>query len=496
MKNSLYFEALKPDLETRRRIRTLTNVLYYDLATCAPEKELDNQSKILNYYDSKIASMSQKTAFKSLVNKGLNDPKASKEEHRLFEALHEEIALMQKMPLKDYVDAKNAFSKSNEMWRLYRGKNDFASWLPYWKECVKWARKIAKLKMDSITKTPYDALLNSYEPGETSDYLDALFAPVKKTIVMLLPRVISRQKKYSLPPIKAYSKEKQEALSYALLETIHYDLQGGALRTSAHPFSADIAQYDARLTTRYNLEDWRSNIFTILHEGGHCLEFQNKGEAMYGYYLESVATAAQCETHSRFVENLIGRSEEFAPVLKGLCAKYLDDGFSYMSNHDFYLLLNQVEPGLIRCDADELTYTLHIIIRYEIERDLINGVIECEDVPAIWNKKYKDYLGVEVPSDQMGCMQDVHWTDGEFGYFPSYALGNLYGAMIFEKMNEDIQIFDKIRENDFASILTWLKENDYCHDWMKPNDWIKKVTGKPLSSDAFIQYLINKYAHI
>ena len=180
------------------------------------------------------------------------------------------------------------------------------------------------------------------------------------------------------------------------------DLRPGMV--SAHPFSNDNHQFDARLTTKYLVEDWRSNVFTCLHEGGHCLEFQNKPQAMYDNHVESLASAAICETHSRFYENLIGRSREFMPILKKACSETLDPGFDYMNEEDFYHLINKIEPWLIRCEADELSYCLHIIIRYEIEKDLINGKIECKDVPAIWNQKYHDYLGVDVPNDKDGCM--------------------------------------------------------------------------------------------
>jgi carboxypeptidase Taq len=493
MKHSLYFEALRPYLEKRDRINRMCAVLYYDCATAAPVKAIEDESELMNYYGSQIASMNQEVAFKNLVKRGLNDPAASPMEKRLFASLENEIYLMDKISLSDFVAAKTAFSKSNEMWRIYRPLNDFASWLPYWKETVKWARKLAAARMKSSTKTPYDALLDSFEPGETSEFLDTLFIPLKREIVNLLPRVISRQDMETLPAIKPYGYASQLSLAYSLLDTIHYDMEGGCLKTSAHPFSTDIAKHDARLTTKYLLEDWRSNMFTILHEGGHCLEFQNKSDDEYDNFVQSVSTAAICETHSRFYENLIGRSEEFAPFLKKLCEKNLDPGFSFMSINDFYRLINHVEPGLIRCEADELTYSLHIIIRYEIEKDLINGKIECEQVPAIWNEKYKNYLGINVTSDKDGCMQDVHWTDAEFGYFPSYALGNIYGAMIREKMEEDIGFTDLVRENNLAEINKWFANNDYAYDWMSPNDWILQVTGKELTSAPFITYLKNKF---
>lgn len=493
MKHNIYFEALRTYLEKRKRIRYLTNVLYYDIATAAPKNSISDESDLLAYYDSQLASIAQETTYKNLVRRGLEEKNLSSYEKRLFEILDEEIFLMDKLPLSDYLSAKKAFNKSNEMWRTYRPKNDFASWLPYWEECVKWARILARARMKGGMKTPYDALLNSYEPGETSEELDALFLPIKKAIIKLLPMAISKQAAHPLPKIKPYGIASQVNLSYDLLNLIRYNINGGCLKTSAHPFSADISRYDARLTTKYVISDYRSNLFTILHEGGHCLQFQNKSEEEYDSYVENIATAANCETHSRFYENLIGRSEEFAPILKTAVERNLDRGFQYMSEEDFYLSLNRVEPGLIRCEADELSYSLHIIIRYEIERDLINGKIECKDVPTIWNEKYKAYLGVDVPNDKDGCMQDIHWTDAEFGYFPSYALGNVYGAMIREKMDEDIGLLDLVREGKMDEILSWFKENDFAYDYLAPRIWIKKVTGKEASPDAFVSYLNNKF---
>ncbi len=493
MKHNLYFEALRPYLEKRRRLRYLVNLLYYDLATAAPDKTIEDQSNLMAFYDSSLASISQEASFKNLVKRGLEQKGLSPYEKRLFTVLDDEISLMEKVSLKDYTSAKKAFSKSNEMWRIYRNTSDFEKWLPYWEKCVNWARLLAKARMKSGMKTPYDALLDSYEPGETTEYLDSLFTPIKKAIMRLLPMAISKQAAHPLPPIKPMPIAKQLNLSYDLLDLIGFDKDGGTLKVSAHPFSSDIYRHDARLTTKYLVSDYRSNLFTILHEGGHCLQFQNKSDEEYDNFVENLATSANCETHSRFYENLIGRSEEFAPRLKKLVAKDLDPGFAYMSDEDFYLTINHVEPGLIRTEADELTYTLHIIIRYEIERDLINGKIECKDVPAIWKEKYKSYLGVDVNSDKDGCMQDIHWTDAEFGYFPSYALGNIYGAEIREKMNEEIGLLDLVQAGKMDEILSWLKENDFAYDYLTTNDWIKQVIGKEASPTAFISYLNNKF---
>jgi carboxypeptidase Taq len=493
MAHSLYFEALRPYLDKGRRLSHLTSLLSYDIQTAAGRKAIAQEGELAEFYAASSAAMAKEVAYRSLVEKGLKDEKASPMERRLFEILNEQIELMEKVSMEDYSAYLKAISKSEEAWRACRPKDDFEGYLPYFKETVRWSRLMAKARMKEGIKTPYDACLDSYEKGLTSASLDAIIAPLKREILSLLPGVISRENALNLPPIKPYPISNQVSLAYTLLDEIGYDMDAGCLRTSAHPFSIQISRYDSRLTTKYLKEDWRSSLFTILHEGGHCLEFQNKSDEEYDCYLEGAASMAVCETHSRLYENLIGRSEEFAPILKKLCAKHLDPGFELMSERDFYLLLNHVEPSLIRTEADELTYSLHIMVRYEIERDLINGKIECEDVPALWKKKYKSYLGVDVLNDRDGCLQDIHWADGSFGYFPSYLLGNLYGAMIMDKMNDEIGYSDLVRENKLDKILAWLKENDYKNDYLAPGDWIEAVTGEKLTSKHFIAYLHSKY---
>ncbi|HBE98662.1 MAG TPA: carboxypeptidase M32, partial [Firmicutes bacterium] len=342
----------------------------------------------------------------------------------------------------------------------------------------------------------YDSALDMYEPGERSKDLDRIFEPIKDCIKTLLPMVLEKQSRFPKSETKPYSIDKQRQLAYAILSWEKYDLSKGCMRESMHPFTTDISQNDTRITTNYSVSDWRNALYSEIHEAGHALEFQNKPQEMYDNYLESANTAGICETHSRLYENIIGRSLEFMPTLKKLCAENLDPSFKEMDIMDFYRLINYVEPIANRCDSDELTYSLHIIIRYEIERDLINGLIECEDVPVIWKNKYKEYLGVDVPNDREGCMQDIHWTDNEIGYFPSYLLGNLYGAMIFEKMEEDIHARSLIQEGKMDEILAYLAKNDYAYDWMEPKDWIKKVTGKELTSKPFIRYLKKKYGDL
>jgi carboxypeptidase Taq len=223
------------------------------------------------------------------------------------------------------------------------------------------------------------------------------------------------------------------------------------------------------------------------------LEFQNWSDEEFNNFADRMATSAICETHSRFIENIVSRSRAFVPLFKAACAEHLDPEFASWSDEEFYQIINQVKPGANRCESDELTYSLHIIIRYEIERDLINGKIEPKDVPSIWHDKYVEYLGVDEPTDKEGCMQDIHWTDASIGYFPSYALGNLYGAQILNTMKKDLDFEGLIAANKVDVIKKWFADHDYCHDWMDPKDWIKAVTGEALNPQYYLDYLESKF---
>ena len=296
-----------------------------------------------------------------------------------------------------------------------------------------------------------------------------------------------------MPPLLPHSEDEQAHLSIGLLQAIGYDLERGVLRTTEHPFSDNVAKDDCRVTTHYYVSDWRSSMFSVIHEGGHSIQFQNWPEYQFKNHVNGRASAALCETHSRFYENLIGRSKEFAPTLLNLCKTHLKGEFSSMDEEGFYHLINQVTRSLVRTESDEYTYCLHIILRYELERDLINGKLEVKDIRDAWNAKYKEYLGVDVPNDALGILQDVHWYQGSFGYFPSYALGNLYGAQILDKMKEDIDVDSIVASSNLSPMLDWLKEHDFAYDYLNPKDWIKKVTGSDMDPTHFTTYLEKKF---
>jgi len=491
--NQTTWDKLAPYFDQMKEYFHLGSLLNYDIQTNCPPKAIEDEAKLLEKTATLGAALQKDPQFIALVKAAASDPSLTPIQKKVVREQLRSIELLEKMSLEEFAKWTAIKSKSNEMWRKYRPLNDFKSWLPYWEEVIAGYQKVLSLQRKPEHKTLYDVCLDNFEPGESEALLDLVFGPLKDYLTKKLREVLAKQNKMPNPKILPYDIDKQRKLSLALLKAIDYDMEQGCLRESPHPFSDWCGRYDSRVTTKFLVEDWRSNAFTCLHEGGHCLEFQNWSEEEFMNYGDGLCTSAICETHSRFYENVIGRSKEFAPIFKAECTKALGSEFARLSDEEFLFLINKVEPGLIRCEADELTYSLHIIIRYEIERDLVNGKIRCRDVPALWNKKYRDYLGVEVLSDKDGCMQDVHWTDAEIGYFPSYALGNIYGAQILSTMKKEIDFEGLIKANKLHEIKMWFAHKDYCYDWMDPTSWILKVTGEKMNPQYYIDYLEGKF---
>lgn len=486
-------KKLQPFFDKKDRLGQLISLLYFDVETCAPEKAIEKQCDLCNFYEAEYAAISKDPEFIKLVKEakeqgGLNDV-----ETLLIDDLLFDISIMEKISIEKYIEWSKAISKCDEMWKKAKNASDWHMVLPYFKVVVENAKEQAELYRLPFHKTKYDAFLSQYEKGQTEEDVNRIFEPLKKFLIDNLDRVLDKQAKFKIPPIEPHSNEEQARLSNDLLKVINYDLSRGVLRETEHPFTNNIARDDCRVTTHYYEEDWRSSMYSVIHEGGHALQFQNWSDYHYENHVDGRASSALCETHSRFYENIIGRSREFAPTLLELCKKNLGKEFLKMDEETFYQTVNQVTRSLVRTESDEYTYCLHIILRYELERDLINGKLQVEDLPIAWNKKYKDYLGITPPNDALGVLQDTHWFGSAFGYFPSYALGNLYGAQILHYMKKDLPYDELLKKGDLKPILKWFKDKDFAYDYLDPKDWIKKVTGEEMNPQYFIDYLAEKF---
>ena len=486
-------KKLQPFFEKRDRLWHVVALLNFDVETTAPEMAIEKENDLISIYEAEAVAINKDPEFIALVKEAKELGNLNDAETLLINDLLYDISIMEKVPMEKYIEWSKAIAKCEEMWKKAKNASNWNIVLPYFKKVVEIYREQSELYHLPFHKTPYDSFLSQYEKGQTEADVDAIFEPLKKFLIDNLDKVIAKQKEFKIPKIEFHSADEQAHLSHDLLLAINYDLKRGVLRETEHPFTNDMCREDCRVTTHYYEEDWRSSMFSVIHEGGHALQFQNLSDYHYDNHVENRASSAQCETHSRFYENIIGRSREFAPTLLKLCRRNLKGEFMEMDNETFYQTINQVERSLIRCDSDEYTYCLHIIIRYELERDLINGKIEVEDLPQLWNKKYEEYLGITPPNDALGVLQDTHWYGGGFGYFPSYALGNIYGAQILHYMKKDLPYDELVKKGELYPILMWLKEKDFAYDYLDPKDWIMKVTGEAMNPQYFIDYLKEKF---
>jgi carboxypeptidase Taq len=383
---------------------------------------------------------------------------------------------------------------AQQAWGEARRANDFSQALP-------WLENIIRLKQHEaeclgFRTVPYDALLESYEPGLTTTELTELFAALRQDLAPLLARVQKPRNAKPSPLHREYSVDRQKILVETLVSEIGFDFQRGRLDTTSHPFFSAMGPGDCRITTRYNANDLGEAVFATLHELGHGLYEQGVSAEHYGTPMGETSTMSIHESQSQFWEKFIGRSlpfwQFFFPRVKELFRQPLRN----VTLEQFHASIQQVEPGWNRVRADPLTYDLHILIRFELERDLIAGELRPRDLPTAWNEKYRQDLGVEVRSDAEGCLQDSHWPAGYFGYFPTYTLGNIYAAQIFARMRADLPQFElAIAEGEFGEVRQWLQTRVYNQGQrFPPKELIRYATGDvpghlPLVAELRRRYL-------
>jgi carboxypeptidase Taq len=347
--------------------------------------------------------------------------------------------------------------------------------------------------------TPYDALLDMYEPGATVKELDKVFKELRDGLVQLLEKINKSDVKIDRNILKGeYDISPQKKYNTELAKRLGYDFERGAIAESAHPFSTNFGNKDVRITTAYSKEDPVTAMYSTIHETGHAIYEQNIPDAITKTNIGGGVSMGIHESQSRFYENILARGKEFIDTEYPNMVEAFE-GLKAYSSDEIYKAINKVEPSLIRIDADELTYSLHIIIRYELEKMMINGEVDFDELPKLWADKYTEYLGVTPESYSKGVLQDVHWSGGMIGYFPSYALGNLNGAqMLYKGLLRDLpNYYELIKEGRISEITKWLAENVHSHGGTyEPKVLIEKITGEPLNAKYFLQYLNEKYSRI
>ncbi|WP_343463066.1 carboxypeptidase M32 [Pantoea sp.] len=394
------------------------------------------------------------------------------------------------------VEAKSlAGSRCEHAWRQQRPANDWQGFATNLKEVVKLSREEAQLRADALGVSRYDALLDLYEPGMTSAQLDSTFGDLKSWLPELLQQAVARQQSRTiLQPVGPFAIEGQKQLGLRLMETLGFDFHHGRLDVSAHPFCGGVPE-DVRITTRYSENDFLSAMMGVIHETGHARYEQNLPQQWRGLPVAQARSTAIHESQSLFMEMQLGRSKAFLQRIHPQVVALMGEQPA-LEVHNFIPLTQRVQPGLIRVDADELSYPAHVILRYEIERALIEGEIEVDDIPALWDEKMQQSLGIDTRGNYRdGCMQDIHWTDGAFGYFPTYTLGAMYAAQLFHAVKQAIpQVEDLIQHGDLQPLFDWLKQNIWQHgSRFSTAQLLINATGETLNPAYFRQHLEQRY---
>ncbi|AVQ16486.1 carboxypeptidase M32 [Fusobacterium gonidiaformans] len=485
-------QEFKECIKEKKYLLASIEVLQWELETLAPKKGQDYLSEVLAYMSMKDYELSTSDKFQNLVRDLLQekeslDPILQKE----VEQAAEEMEKMKKIPAEEYRAYAELCAKNQGVWEEAKQNNNFQLVEENLTKIFEYNRKFARY-LQKEEKNLYDVLLRDYEKGMTCEKLDVFFASLKKEIVPLLHK-IQKKKKQSFPFLTSpISKEKQKEFCHLLAEYLGFDFERGILAESEHPFTLNINKKDVRITTKYMESLPFSSIFSTIHETGHAIYEQQIGDELVSTLLGSGGSMGLHESQSRFWENIIGRSFEFWKELYPSLQTHFTS-LKTIPLEEFYQAINQVEASLIRTEADELTYCLHIMLRYELEKEMIEGTLSVKDLPKAWNEKIEEYLGITVPNATEGVLQDVHWYAGLIGYFPSYALGNAYASQLFHTMKQELSL-DDYSQDKLQEVRLWLGENIHQYGMMKTtSELIREITGEDLNPDYYIEYLKNKY---
>ena len=415
----------------------------------------------------------------------------------LVRVTRRDYELARKLPAELVAEIAHAGSTSRPFWQKAREDADFNLFAPYLERNVELNRRVADAL--GYEKRPYDALLNRTEPGLTTDELAATFAQLKAAIVPLVADIARHTDAVDDRVLhRGYDPDKQVQYALHLVARLGYDLERGRQDMSTHPFSISFGPGDVRITTRVSREFFNECLFGSIHEAGHGMYFQGVGTNIDRTPLFDGASPGFHESQSRLWENLVGRSESFWRCFFPSLRQTFPEPLKGVDEEAFYRAVNKSYPSLIRVEADEVTYNLHVLLRFELENEMLEGKLKVRDLPEAWNARIKSYLGINVPNDREGALQDIHWSFVGFAEFPGYTLGNIIGAQLMEKIRLDISDLDaQIEKGEFAPLLAWLSKNVYQHGRkFTPNELLMRVTGRSLTPEPWIAYVRRKFGSL
>ncbi len=488
--------AYKEHLKEMNIISSALSLLSWDQETHMPVRGIAARSQVAGRFAKNLFELSVSSELGEYIKALATDSSLTIEERASVRDIGKQYRRQKAIPPALIEEHATARSQAQAAWVEARKQSNFAVFQPLLTKMVDYARRFADYY--GYEDHPYDALLEEYEPGMTVEKLQAIIEPLRKQLVPFLRRLASEGTPPDTAPIEgSFAVDQQLELAQAALQLIGYDFDAGALDEVAHPFTIAVAFDDVRVTNRYLKDHVTSGLFGALHEGGHALYNQGMPESLYALRLDGGSSNGIHESQSRMIENLLGRGlpfwTHFQPILAEIFPQFRD-----ISAESLYRAVNLVTPSFVRVEADEVTYNLHIMLRAELEAGLIAGEIQVADLPERWNEAMDRYLGVTPPNDALGVLQDVHWSIGYFGYFPSYMLGNLYASQMATKIRQDLPDLDeRIAAGDVLVLIDWLKKNVHQLGAVyQPDELMTRITGQTLDSSHFVRYVEAKYSGI
>ena len=491
------YEELKPYLERAMAFQSAKILFEWDNETLAPREAEKNTTRVVGILSGEYFNVVTDPQVKELVRQCKEETDSlTQVENAVVQELAEEMEKLECIPKEEYRQFAELTARATGIWARAKKDNDFESFAPVLKEIVEYTKKFASYRAKEGQRL-YDVMLEDYEKGFDVKTLDRFFQTLKDQLVPFLKKLRDSGVEIDNSFLTGdYKEADQEAIGRFFAEYVGFDFDRGVMAVSAHPFTTNLHNKDVRITTSYN-DHVDDSLFSVIHESGHALYELGIPDELTQTLVGQGTSMGMHESQSRFFENIIGRNENFwIPVYEKLQNQFPDQ-LGSVTLKQFVRGINKVEPSLIRTQADELTYSLHVLIRYEIEKMLIEDQLKVDELPKIWADKYEEYLGVRPQCVSEGVLQDIHWSQGSFGYFPSYALGSAFGAQLYHDMKGKMDFEGLLRKGDIKTIGEYLKE--YIHKYGKlktSRQILKDVTGEDFDPQYYIDYLTEKYGKL
>ncbi len=494
------FQKLQPHLDRYYAFSAAATLFSWDNETAAPKGAIENTARAIGILSGELYDSLINDEVKQLLTDLSTEEEQAKltfQEKAIVKSLNKQYRQLESIPPKEYQEFSELTAQAFPVWEKAKQDNDYVSYAPTLAKLIDYSKRFAAYRQKEGQKL-YDIQLDDYEEGFTMEILDDFFLKLRTALGPLVQKIREKSDFISTGCLcQTYDVDTQRSVCRFLAEYIGFDFDRGVMGESAHPFTTELHNHDVRITNHYYEHQLDSAIFSVIHEGGHALYEMDIDDSITMTPVGHGVSMGMHESQSRLYENNLGRSRAFWVPIYGKLQEAYPKTLGSVSLDEFYRAINHAAPSLIRTEADELTYPFHIMIRYEIEKMIFAGEVSVEELPALWNRKYEEYLGVTPENDSVGILQDMHWSGGSFGYFPSYALGSAIAAQICHHMETVMPLQDYLEAGNLKPIREYLKEHIHKYGETKnTQELLKDMTGEAFNPDYYIKYLTDKYSKL